>query len=163
MLYRSPVIFYTIHPSGKQVLDNDGVEGSSHGLAIVGSVSEALHYAQDVFGEDCVAELYDRDIAPAITRSYDMTPSRVHFGRLQSQIMPVARYAVQNTDGIWKAVSYHEFVKKYPKIKFPRSGIIDIMAAGASMVHMDPSDGMLRGMRLFCRPVICASSSASCT
>ena len=43
------------------------------------------------------------------------------------------------------------------------SGIVDIMAAGATMVHMSPTDGTLQGMRFFCRPMIVAHADASCT
>ena len=177
-----PVTFNTIHSAGKQALDSSGVEGSSHQQGIAIAASEALHCAQNVFAEDFLEEVYDQDTVPTISRAYDMTPSRIHFGRLQSKIMPVARYAVQNEDGIWKAVTYEEFVQKHPKRTLPRSGIIDIMAASASMVYVRPSTcpscgadewcmcepvkhicGELCGMRHLCRPVICGSSSASCT
>ena len=116
---RSFITFHTTHFSGKQTLDAGGIEGSTHGLSVIGATSEALHHAQEVFAAEEVEELYDQDIVPVITKCYDMTPSRIHFGQLQSRLVPVARYAVEE-DGRWRAVSYDDYLKAHPARAYPR-------------------------------------------
>ena len=94
-------------------------------------------------------------------QAYDCTPTRVQFGQLQQQLLPVARYAVLGENSKWKLVSYDEFVKEHGGPKFLRSGIVELLAGACSIIHMG-SDDLLHGMKKLCRPMILARSNASC-
>ena len=126
------------------------------------TVSEAIHQCQARVAKTEIDNLLRSAEVPFIQPFWDMTPSRMQFGKLQSQFVPHARYAVLYADGRWRSVTYDDFQKLHGVPKMLRWGILDLMASGAFMAYIT-ADGEFKGMRYFSRPLIVQSANASCT
>ena len=125
--------------------------------------SSVLHKLQDQFAASEMESIVEKDVIPVIAKHYDTTPSKVRFGRLQSLLLPLARYAVLKDDGQWSLVSHEEYVKtKIKGRQFSiKQGVLDIITVSASLIYMD-TDSTLHGFRYFSRPAVIAAGNASC-
>ena len=148
---------------GKDLVARDGVEGhGGRGLAIVASVSGAIEMVQEELGQLECDTVCENGVVPMMKRWYDLTPSRLKFGRLQDEVMPWARYPVwSDAEQRWEIVPYATYVSHRPGRR-PQFGILDVMTAGGCITYMDPASGVLSGSRYLCRPVVVQRGNASC-
>jgi hypothetical protein len=146
---------------GKDLLERDGVDGCHKGLAIVATSAGVHDFAQNAVVDQ---ELLDMPAGtmPIIRKAYDATPSRIGFGKLQSEIMPHARYAVRAADGRWTSIPYDKYIEQHGRRGLLRYGIIDILAIHVRMAYMHPEQRTFKGVKVFCKPVALARGNASC-
>jgi hypothetical protein len=89
-----------------------------------------------------------------INRFYDSTPWHVSFGRLQQQLMPLARYFWWNeAEDRWVVMNFDEYKKKYPCRYIFQTGTLDVMASSVEVSWVLPSYEAC-GARLMLAPQI---------
>ena len=95
-----------------------------------------------------------------LSRQYDLTPKRVHFGAIANLLLRFARYLKKTEDG-WEVVSLDEYLagQKGQRKKLPKWGIIEMMAQRIRM-HWE-SGGVLNDREVFVPPSAVESGTAS--
>ena len=129
-----------------------GVEGSTHELGILSSVSSAMGAAQKRFVASRVDALAKGRKNPVFARFYDCTPNRLRFGRLQEEIQPHARYA-HFTDGKYELLGMADFIKKNPKAGALRYGTVQLLAQSLTC-HSACEKGELDAFKVFSGPKV---------
>lgn len=145
---------------GKTKTLRGGLEGQHRGLDIMAAVAAAASEAQREYIEEHVQRVMDFGACPVIHKFYDCTPARLKFGRLQSQLMPHARYPVE-IDGRWTAVPLEQYLAHRPHAGVLRYGVLEVLAQGHTMHYMDER-GELHAFRAVCKPVVLQAGNASC-
>ena len=78
---------------------------------------------------------------------YVLYPSRnIHTILRVADVMPHARYSVQDSSGDFKLVGYDEYRKLNPRKPIPRYGVLDVVAQGTTCHYMN-ADAELEGFR----------------
>ena len=145
---------------GKSSTLRVGLDGQTRGLSIVAGVAGALVAEDRECTQRFVQMLRDEALCPVIHRHYDCTPMRMAFGRMQAELMPVARYALKLL-GRWTTLKLEQYLEQRPAAGVLRYGTLELLAQGGACHAMRPS-GEFVGYRPFCKPLILQAGNASC-
>ena len=94
-------------------------------------------------------------------RYYDFTPVSVAFGKLQSVLMPHARY-FRHDGQSWQLAPYDELSRRCGQWQHLRSGVLEFMAQACSFHYCRPS-GKAVNKNVYCPPMVMPRASASVT
>ena len=96
-----------------------------------------------------------------INRFYDSMPWHLSFGRLQQQLMPLARYFWWNeAEDRWVVMNFDEYKEKYPCRSIFQIGTLDVIASSVEVSWVLPSYEAC-GARLMLAPQIVERGNAS--
>ena len=142
-----------------------GVDGTSHELQLMSALSSAATLAQRDWLAAQTAAMRAHGISPAITRTYDATPTRVSFGRAQGIVEQHAKY-LHYENGRWLRLSLGDFRAKHPHIAVLKSGLLDMLASSckARWIAEEPEKGLelFHGLRVLNPPQFFENRSSSC-
>ena len=140
-----------------------GIDSVDHELAVMSTVAGVGRCLQETWlSETIESEIAVAQRCPFINRFYDCTPVRLTFGRLQSTLMPLARYHWWDKDlQQWESLTMDQYRQRTCKPQMLlRSGTVDIMATGADVTWVTPT---LESRRIssLCAPQVVQRSNAS--
>ena len=136
-----------------------GVDAMSRELAVLSTVASAALDAHKDYVDNKLASFRRRRLSLAINLFYDASPRLVHFGRLQSALMPHARYPFYK-DGRWHCLKLEDFLKVRPNHAVLTKGVLDVMASGASVWAIE-EDGHQDAFKYLAAPIFISDSGAS--
>ena len=118
-------------------------------LAVLTTLSGAAFGEQQKWLQDRMEIVAEKGVAIAVFKYYDASPRMFRFGRLQSQLMPLARYPVFDKEKkIWRSQRLEEHLASGKSRSVVTKGVLDTMASSVSCHWMDRHDGdAIRGLK----------------
>ena len=137
-----------------------GLDGLSKELAVLTTVSGAAWQDQRDFVTRRVADMTQRCRSPSVLWWYDASPRQFAFGRLQEELMPLARYPYFDGDR-WQSLTLNDYLAKVPSRKVLCKGVLDILASSVECRYFNEDD-TLDGFKVLVRPQVLGEADASC-
>ena len=120
--YHPRVIFqHAFMNCGKIRSDREGIEGEHRVLSIAAATSSIIHNRQERMGNEHLQYIRNEGLVPFFQRSFDASENMTRFGKLQNQLMPIARYPIKNEgDSTWTVVGLDDFMTWFASKGTPR-------------------------------------------
>lgn len=142
----------------RQNLDGHGRE-----LAVISIVSAALQMEEKAFQQRIFELMETEKLCRCIVKSYDATARAMHFGRLQQQVLPTAKFPwYDKALHRWTILPFDDYMKRCPRRRsLLRQGVLELLALSKE-IWWQHRDNTVQGTKHFQSPLILQAANASC-